>query len=88
MSPDELAATPLPDDLMERDNIEGFGLSPQQRLSWRLRQEGAPAGFVSCLVAVEGLSDPSRLEAHLNRIAERHEILRTRFEVLPPAGVT
>ena len=60
----------------------GFRLSPQQRRLWTLQGQGA-AAVAQCVLGAEGPLDVPRLERALQRLAERHEILRTTFHRLP-----
>src|SRR5205085_8805650 len=72
---------------MQKQVIEGFRLSTQQKHLWAVQQAnpGAPY-WARCAVRVEGDLDTDVLKAALRRVIERHEILRTRFVGLP--GVT
>ncbi|HEU4408790.1 MAG TPA: amino acid adenylation domain-containing protein [Polyangiaceae bacterium] len=56
----------------------GSRLSPQQRYAWALCQRGA-SPRARALVRVEGRLDPGRLARAVERVAARHEILRTTF---------
>ena len=59
----------------------------QQRI-WRLEQE-APGSFVNHIgmyLVVEGDLDVGVLEVALNRVIERHDALRTRFQSVPGGG--
>src|SRR5436305_12302543 len=62
---------------MQSDPIQGFRLSPQQRQLWALGPD--PAYQTAVAVQLEGELDPVALERALRRVAQRHEILRTRF---------
>jgi len=61
---------------MSEGPMEAFQLSPQQRRVWLL-QEGRP-GLVRAMLRLSGELDVSRLRAAVERVVERHEILRTR----------
>src|SRR5450755_4409189 len=65
---------------MQEQASAGFWLSPQQKLAWRLQQEGLrqPARAV-CLISMEGQVDAGRLQECLREMVSRHEILRTVF---------
>ncbi|MGE0127969.1 MAG: amino acid adenylation domain-containing protein [Blastocatellales bacterium] len=64
--------------------IEGFRLSPQQARLWLLQQGDQAATYYSqCVVLIEGALNERLLEAALNQVVERHEILRTTFRRLP-----
>jgi amino acid adenylation domain-containing protein len=62
--------------------MQGFRLSPQQEHVWRLQQDGSSAYAAACAVEIEGPLDAKRLRAALERVVERHDILRTRLERL------
>jgi amino acid adenylation domain-containing protein len=64
--------------------IEGFRLSPQQARLWLLQQDAQYPPYNSeCVVLIKGLLDARLLEAALNQVVRRHEILRTTFRRLP-----
>ncbi|AUY53108.1 hypothetical protein EH183_34115 [Streptomyces sp. CB01881] len=66
--------------------IEGYRLSTQQRHIWGLLAAGRPESYAAwCAVRVQEPCDPRQLRAALERLAARHEILRTVFR--RPAGV-
>ena len=65
---------------MEKEIIEGFRLSPQQRRLWSLQQEvGALPFRAECGILIEGSFQPQALRAALANVVSRHEILRTTF---------
>jgi amino acid adenylation domain-containing protein/FkbM family methyltransferase len=65
------------------ETLQGFLLSPQQERLWELaRATGQP--FRACLaMSLAGEVDAAALRAALLRVVARHEILRTRFALLP-----
>src|SRR5450755_3914957 len=65
---------------MQEQASAGFWLSPQQKLAWRLQQEGLrqPARAV-CLISMEGQVGAGRIQECLREMISRHEILRTVF---------
>src|SRR2546428_8865386 len=66
--------------------VERFRLPPPQRHIW-LRQGGEVGPYRVCaIVSVTGAIDPSRIEAALRSLVERHEILRTTYRQL--SGMT
>ena len=67
---------------MHKEVIEGYELSPQQRRLWRL-QQGSTDFVAQCVVAIEGDIMMGLLREALNKLTERHEILRTTFDCLP-----
>ncbi|MEW6732934.1 MAG: condensation domain-containing protein, partial [Acidobacteriota bacterium] len=69
---------------MEREYIEGFRLSPQQSRLWLLQKTTGDIAYrAQCAILIEGWLEIPRLQAALERIIERHEILRTTFHCLP-----
>ena len=63
----------------QTDTVQGFRLSPQQQHAWT-----AGRGLTSqCAVEVTGELDRARLRRALGQAVERHEILRTSFQLLP-----
>jgi amino acid adenylation domain-containing protein/non-ribosomal peptide synthase protein (TIGR01720 family) len=70
--------------MSEAQSIVGFRLSPQQERLWRLAGEGGLSPYRSrCAVIVAADLDAARLRSALDRVAELHEILRSRFQVFP-----
>jgi amino acid adenylation domain-containing protein len=65
--------------------IEGFKLSPQQRRICAL-QNGDDVRRSQCAVRIDGTLDVAALQAAIDRVAQRHEILRTSFAKI--AGMT
>ena len=61
---------------MSNKVIQGFQLSPQQAHLWSLQEHDYRA---RAAITIEGSLDPEALEAALNKIISRHEILRTAF---------
>ncbi|HEX8119596.1 MAG TPA: condensation domain-containing protein, partial [Pyrinomonadaceae bacterium] len=70
--------------IVEKEALEGYRLSPQQRRLWEL-EHAALGGAYRALraVSVEGPLDPESLKAALRVVVERHEILRTGFHLTP-----
>ena len=69
---------------MQNANAEGFRLSSQQKHLWLLQQAGHGIPYrVHCKIAVDGNVDIKILKAALNKVVQRHEILRTTFHRLP-----
>lgn len=70
--------------MVTESRIEGFSLSPQQRRLWLLgaRQGGSPYR-ADCAILLRGALDAGALEAALQAVVRRHEILRTEFRFLP-----
>ena len=64
---------------MQELSIEGFELSPQQKSLWLLQQNQSQPYRVNCAVLIEGNLKIKVLEAALQKVVERHEILRTSF---------
>src|SRR6185369_4607086 len=64
--------------------LQGFELSPQQKRIWRLEQRDGEATYRShCVFKVAGELEPGILATVLRGLVERHEVLRTSFELLP-----
>ena len=71
---------------MQAIGVEGYRLSPQQKHLWRLQQNGSGEPFLAqCAVLIEGDLDRQTLKEALHTVINRHEILRTRFPLLPGA---
>src|SRR5215475_13732210 len=69
---------------MLSETIQGFDLSPQQRHTWLLQQRDGAAVYRSrCAIIVDGELYPEILAKALQSVACRHELLRTRFQLLP-----
>ncbi len=64
---------------MQSETTGAFHLSPQQRLLW----ESAPSNRSRLLVKVEGRFDAARLRNAVEKLVERHEILRTTYTRMP-----
>ncbi len=62
--------------------MEGFRLSPQQKRLWLLQQDGL-AYKAQCAVLLEGNLKSEALKEALQKVVDRHEILRTSFQRLP-----
>jgi amino acid adenylation domain-containing protein len=65
---------------MQKEAIEGFRLSPQQRRLWSLQQtnQNMPRR-AQAAVLIEGTLDAATLDDALRQVVRRHEILRTTF---------
>ena len=73
---------------MKEEVVEGFQLSPQQKRLYTSSQvEGRTPYRTLCAVLIEGESEPGRLEAAVEEVVARHEILRTTFRRLPGLSV-
>jgi amino acid adenylation domain-containing protein len=64
---------------MNDQMIEGFKLSPQQRRVLALQAGEHDVRRSQCAVRIEGPLDVDALRAAIDRVAQRHEILRTSF---------
>ncbi|NET12210.1 MAG: amino acid adenylation domain-containing protein, partial [Okeania sp. SIO1H6] len=68
----------------EQEITEGYGLSPQQKHLWLLQKtEKTGIYLAQCAISIPGKVDVPRLKSALQKIVERHEILRTNFDSLP-----
>jgi amino acid adenylation domain-containing protein/non-ribosomal peptide synthase protein (TIGR01720 family) len=64
--------------------LEGFRLSPQQRHVWKLLQRDGDSCYrCRCVISVKGGLDSDLLTQAVRLVCARHEVLRTRFRVLP-----
>src|SRR5262249_12142981 len=69
---------------MEKEQIEGFRLSPQQKQVWELQRGALNLPYrAQGVVRIEGHLDTKTLKAALAQVTHRHEILRTTFQCLP-----
>lgn len=71
---------------MQTETIKGFRLSPQQKHLWLLQQKETESNSpyrVQCAIQIDGNLDVELLEKALERVVNRHEILRTSFRCLP-----
>ncbi|MFZ0749591.1 MAG: condensation domain-containing protein, partial [Pyrinomonadaceae bacterium] len=68
---------------MSQQIIEGYQLSPQQKHLWSLSESGKHRPYTAqCTILMEGPLDREVLRTALDDLIERHEILRTTFNVL------
>ncbi|MBD1896807.1 non-ribosomal peptide synthetase [Coleofasciculus sp. FACHB-129] len=69
---------------MQNGTIQGFQISPQQKRLWGLQQlDSLQAYQAKCYLSIEGVLNVEMLKASLQKIVNRHEILRTHFRCLP-----
>ncbi len=69
---------------MQKETIEGFRLSPQQRHLWELQQNNPKQIYrVRGAILITGNLDREILKSALQNVVNRHEILRTSFHCLP-----
>jgi amino acid adenylation domain-containing protein len=69
---------------MQNATIQGFQISPQQKRLWGLQQlDSIQAYQVKSYLSIEGFLNVEILKASLQKIVNRHEILRTHFRCLP-----
>src|SRR6476620_1474415 len=59
--------------------INGFRLSPQQKYLWLLQQD-SPAYRAQCAILSEGNLQANVLTEALQKVSDRHEIIRTSFQ--------
>lgn len=60
------------------ETLQGFQLSPQQKRLWQLQQNGSI--YISqAAITIEGIIDLKILEAAVQKVVARQEILRTNF---------
>lgn len=67
---------------MKSEVIQGFQLSPQQKRLW-LSQQDSNIYFSQVAILLEGILDIKVLKAAIDKVVNRHEILRTRFHRRP-----
>lgn len=67
---------------MQNQTIEGFRLSPQQKHLWSLQQDNF-AYRTQCVIRLEGQLNAELLKVALEKVVNRHEILRTSFQRQP-----
>jgi amino acid adenylation domain-containing protein len=74
--------------VLDQTSVHGYALSPEQGRVQELLDAGSPASAygVVGVFAIDGPFDDSKLEAALETIVGRHEILRTAF--VKPATMT
>jgi len=64
--------------------IQGYRLSPQQKHLWLLQQGDLRQPYRAyCTVLIEGNLDREALTTAVQKVIQRHEILRTTFHCLP-----
>ena len=63
---------------MAHQTIEGFQISPQQSLLWKLCESGG-SYISSCSIAIQGSIDTDVLKSALQRIVDENSIFRTSF---------
>src|SRR4028119_1574914 len=69
---------------MQKETIEGFKLSPQQRHLWGLQQNNPKQIYrVRGAILITGNLDREIFTRALQNVVNRHEILRTSFHCLP-----
>jgi amino acid adenylation domain-containing protein len=69
---------------LQVESPEGFRISPQQRRLWRLIQQNPQVAFCAqCHVRITGPLNAERLDQAVRSLRSTHEILRTRFVLLP-----
>ena len=67
---------------MENKSVEGYRLSPQQKHLW-LQQPDSPAYRAQCAILLEGDLKTEALKEAVQKVVDRHEILRTTCHRLP-----
>ncbi|MDZ7967875.1 MAG: amino acid adenylation domain-containing protein [Nostoc sp. DedSLP03] len=69
---------------MQKEIVEGYRLSPQQKHLWLLQQTDHNQTYrAQCAIKIEGNLDTTNLKMALQDVVNRHEILRTKFHCLP-----
>ncbi|HEY6802274.1 MAG TPA: amino acid adenylation domain-containing protein [Pyrinomonadaceae bacterium] len=68
---------------MQKQSIEGFQLSPQQKHLWSLcGRDGAAVYRAQCAIRIAGCLDKCVLREAIEKVIRAHEILRTSFQSL------
>src|SRR5205807_1028395 len=78
----EAVNTVEPNGIAGDAGLEGFEISPQQRRIWSL-QPHTSALYAQITVEIEGSLDTERLKRATEKVAAKHEILRTNFRHVP-----
>ncbi|GAB1541392.1 hypothetical protein NUACC21_40630 [Scytonema sp. NUACC21] len=69
---------------MQKEIVEGYRLSPQQKHLWWLQQTERNQTYrAQCAIKIEGNLNTTNLKMALQDVVNRHEILRTKFHCLP-----
>ncbi len=68
---------------MQKQVIEGYRLSPQQRHLWTQQADSELPYRVQLALLIEGKLDEQALKQSLQSIVDRHEIYRTSFRSIP-----
>jgi amino acid adenylation domain-containing protein len=69
---------------IRQEMIQGYRLSPQQKHLWLLQQNDPTLPYrAQCDVAIAGHLNPEILIAAIEKVVQRHDILRTTFHCLP-----
>jgi amino acid adenylation domain-containing protein/non-ribosomal peptide synthase protein (TIGR01720 family) len=73
---------------MQKEIIEGYRLSPQQKHLWLLQAgDGSSVYRIQCAIQIEGNLDLETLKLAVQDVSDRHEILRTTFKCLPGMNI-
>ena len=83
IAPVDVTVDPTEPGHTASQTLDGFPLSPQQRRAWRLLEAGVGAPRAWSTVRFVGEPDLKALEEALGQLVTSHEILRTRFALLP-----
>ncbi|KAM3115395.1 amino acid adenylation domain-containing protein [Phormidesmis sp. 146-33] len=69
---------------MQLPTIEGYRLSPQQKHLWSLQRSHPDVPTIAqCVLLCEGALQVQTLKTAIEKVIQRHEILRTAFQCLP-----
>jgi amino acid adenylation domain-containing protein len=67
---------------VQEDLIQGYRVSPQQKRVWSIQQvSGGRPYWAECVMRINGTLDVAMLKVAWRETVEKHEILRTRFEL-------
>ncbi|NEP46232.1 MAG: hypothetical protein F6K35_46360, partial [Okeania sp. SIO2H7] len=67
---------------MVTQTVAGYRLSPQQKHLWLLQEKNSNYQ-ATCTIKITGKVEANILKSAIEKIAERHEILRTTFQRRP-----
>jgi amino acid adenylation domain-containing protein len=77
-----IAALVIIEELVEKELLEGYNISPLQQRSWSV-SHGEPKLSAICRIRISGSMDDQRFIEAVHASIQRHEIFRTRFHCLP-----
>jgi amino acid adenylation domain-containing protein len=74
--------------MTEQPFVDGFALAPQQKGLFRHHEKAEPGAWnARCFVEIDGAVDVAALRGAIERVAARHEILRTSYTSLQGTSI-